>query len=429
MLSFRLFLMASFVLLGRPQDLLPFLDPLRPALVLTALSLGSLMLSDARKEVTAALATPESKRFIALFIIMVLGVPFAYHKGLAFQGAIVTYVINVLFFVLLVSSVTTFERLESFVWVACLAALTYGFFGGFLMGGLGPDGRFRIRGSAFDPNDIAFVLLGLLPLCLYFVLFNAGILKRLLAVVAMSSASLVILQTGSRGGLIALGTVLLLMLTKKLANVKKWHKMLFVVILASIAFVMRDKIDVDRYMTLTDISDDYNMTADGGRIELWGSAIDLALSNPLTGVGVECFPFAHLQVRQAEGESFLRWQYTHNSYLQVASELGLIGFALYMFMLARSFLTFLRLGREDSPPDSSQGHKLSAISGFMLLGCTGLVIAGIFLSQAYSIFYTLYFALPAVMNRVRAGLSSAAAVSAPVEDAERPPIWTSFGRH
>src|SRR5882762_262510 len=199
-MSFRLFLVCSFVLLGRPQDILTFLQPLRPALVLTVLAVGAMVFGGRRQELSAALSRSESKRYLLFYIIMILGIPFAYHKRIAFQGVFESYLVNVLFFILLVSQITSLQRLKSLVWVICLSALMYSVFEGILQNG--GEKRFAVVGNVFDPNDTAYVLLALFPLCLYFVRFDNGLLKRLVAVTAIFGAIATILQTGSRGGIL-----------------------------------------------------------------------------------------------------------------------------------------------------------------------------------------------------------------------------------
>lgn len=403
-MSFRLFLVCSFILLGRPQDVLTFLQAVRPALVFTVLAMAALVFGDRQHQLSSALSTLESKRYLLFYLLMIVGIPFAAHKGLAFDGVFQMYLINVLFFVLLVSHVNSLQRLKSIVWVVCISTLMYSFFGGLLQGG--GAGRFQAFGNALDPNDTAYVLLSLFPLCLYFVRFDEGLLKKIVAVAAVFSAIAIILQTGSRGGILGFGTVLLILLLTKAGGIRKGHKMLFVVLLVSTFLLMRDKIDVERYMTLSDVSSDYNVSSEGGRIELWQSAIDLSLANPITGVGVECYPFAHLRSRQLAGESFLRWQYTHNSFLQVATEVGLVGFAVFVLINLRSLFTFLRVSRVQVQPETREASEICALGGLMLLGFAGLLVSGFFLSQGYSIFSTLYFALAAAMRRLQAGPST-----------------------
>jgi len=401
-MSFRLFLICSLVLLGRPQDVLTFLQAVRPALIFSILAMAALAFGERRPQLSAALSMPESKRYLFFYLIMIVGVPFAVHKGLAFGGVFQAYLTNVFFFILLVSHIDSVQKLKSFMWMICISTLMYSFFGGILQSGGG--GRFQAFGNALDPNDTAFVLLSLFPLCLYFVKFDGGLLKKVVAIAAVFSAIAIILQTGSRGGLLGFGAILLILLLTKAGGIKKSHKILFVVMLMSTFVLMRDKIDVERYMTLSDMSSDYNVSSDGGRLELWESAIDLSLANPLTGVGVECYPFAHFRARELAGESFLRWQYTHNSFLQVAAEMGLVGFVVFICINLRTLFTFLRVSNGWVASETSEAGELRALAGLMLLGFTGLLVSGFFLSQGYSIFFTLYFALAAALKRIQVGL-------------------------
>lgn len=410
-MPFALFLICSFMLLGRPQDILVFLQSVRPALVFTILAMLALVLGQRRPMLGEALATPEAKRMLILFALMVIGIPFAHHRGLAFSGVFQSFLVNVFFFLLVLSHVRTLRELKLFVWTICLCTATYAVFGGLMQGGSG--GRFQSTGGFLDPNDTAFVLLALFPISLFFIQFREGSFKKLVAAVSVLSAVAVILLTGSRGGILGFGVVVALMLLTGLGRFRFGQKALFVIMLVLTFFLMQDKIDVERYMSLADVSSDYNVSSDGGRLELWGSAIDLAMTHPLTGVGVECFPFAHFESRQRAGEEFLRWQYAHNSFLQVASEVGLIGLFIFVLMVARSLGTFLRISREKGAAASADLVQLRALAGFMVIGFAGLLVSGFFLSQAYSMFFTLYFALGAVMTRLHASLASAAPQDAP----------------
>jgi len=399
-MSFRLFLLCSFVLLGRPQDFLPFLQPFRLALVLTVLAVGATVLGSRQQEISAALSTPESKRYWLFYLIMIIGIPFAYHRRIAFEAVFEIYAANMLFFLLLVSQVTSLRRLKSLVWIICLCTLLYSTFGGILQSS--DDIRLRIVGNMFDPNDTAYLLVSLFPLCLYFIRFDEGLLKRLVAVVAICGAVATILLTGSRGGMLAFGAVLLMIFLTKSVGIGTGSKMLLALVQASTWLFMGDRIDFERYLTLTDLSSDYNLSSQGGRLELWTAAIGLSFANPFTGVGVECFTWAHYLARVEIGDAYRRYHSVHNSFLQIAAEVGLIGFAIYFLIIVRSLLTFFRTSRIHPQSRSPEAGEISALSGYMLLGFVGLLVSGFFLSQGYSIFSTLYFALAAAIGRLQA---------------------------
>jgi cytochrome b561 len=106
----------------------------------------------------------------------------------------------------------------------------------------------------------------------------------------------------------------------------------------------------------------------------------------------------------------------HNSFLQVAAEVGLIGFAVYMLIIVRGLLTFSRTSRMQSQAGSAESRQLGALSGCMLLGFVGLLVAGLFVTQGYSVFLTLYFGLAAVVARLQAAQTVAAAGEAAEAD-------------
>lgn len=409
-MAFRLFLLFAFVLLGRPQDLLPALQPLRPALALAGLTLAALVFSSERKNISAALATPEAKRYFLFVLIMIIGIPFAVHRRIAFEGIVFGgFILNVVFFFLLISLVTSLQRLKSLVWILCLCAVTYSIFGGLLQAQGVAGGRFNVAGSMFDPNDTAYVLVSLFPPCLYFVRSNDGLLKKVVAIAAVTSSIGVILLTGSRGGILGLGAVLLVLLLTKQGGVGKPLKFAIVLLLIATAFFFRESVDVDRYMTLGDLSEDYNVSSPAGRVELWKGAIALTFSNPLTGVGVECFTYAHFLDKAAAGESYLRYHAVHNSYLQISAELGLIGFAIFALMVVRSYSTFLKASKIHVPASTKEHSDLSdlkALGSFTLLGFIGLLICGMFLTQGYSVFLSLFFGLAASMRAIQAKSSA-----------------------
>ena len=401
-MSFRIFLLCSFVLLGRPQDFLQFLQPLRPALVLTILALAATLLASRREEISAAFSTTESKRYWLFYLIMIIGIPFAYHRRVAFEAVLLEYISNMLFFVLLVSQVTSLKRLKSLVWVICLCTALYSVYGGVFHIPQSGDARLRVAGSMFDPNDTAYVLVSLFPLSLYFIRFDAGLFKKLVAAAAVCGAVATILLTGSRGGILAFGAVLLIVFLTRTAGIGTATKILLGLVLVSGWILIADRIDVERYLTLTDLSGDYNLSSPGGRLELWKAAIALSFANPLTGVGAECFTWAHYLLRLDIGDAYRRYHAVHNSLLQVAAEVGLIGFAVYLTIIVRSLQTFLRANRTQPQSRLSGMDEMSALGGYMLLGFVGLLVSGFFLSHGYSVLTTLYFGLAAVMARLQA---------------------------
>ena len=395
-MTFNIFLLWSFVLLGRPQDLILAMQPLRPALILTVLSVGSSYFGMKRRQLSAVFQIPETRKYILFFIIMILGIPLAVHRRMAFNYIFLTYFVNILFFLIFIVEVDSIKKLKTVFLVITLCSFFYSVFG--IMKGTFYGGRFSIYGGMFDPNDIAYVLVSLFPLCFYFILHREGTLKKILAVISIIASLLVILYSGSRGGLLGLIAVVLFLLLKKSDKIRISHKIIFVMAMILIFFAIRDKINIDRFLTLTSMESDYNVSAETGREQIWKRAFDLTLTNPVTGVGVDCFAMAIGNLRESLGLAPV-WQQEHNSYIQVAVETGLIGFIVFIALIMRCFKVFSSLKRLKTT--SKEIAEIKSMAGLIQLGFVGHCVAAFFLTQAYSMFFTLFFALSAVLERLK----------------------------
>ncbi|MFZ3091285.1 MAG: O-antigen ligase family protein [Nitrospirota bacterium] len=326
---------------------------------------------------------------------MIAGIPFAYHRKEAFDFIFLIYLMNILFFLVFLMEVNSIKRLKTIILITTISTFLYSIFG--LTNGSFSSGRFFIYGAMFDSNDIAYVLLSLFPLCFFYIVHKEGFLKRLLAIISIGASIILILLTGSRAGIIGLITIFLLLLFTKLEKVRWLYKIAFLIALFILYFLYEDKINIERYMTLTEIGSDYNITDEFGRTQIWKRAYQLITENPLTGVGANCFPMALGYLRE---ELFLlpRWQAAHNSYIQIITETGLIGFILFLSLIIFSIRTFLRV--KNQKVITKEASELKTIGGLLYLGFIGHIITAFFLSQGYSMFFTLFFAFSAVLNNL-----------------------------
>lgn len=73
------------------------------------------------------------------------------------------------------------------------------------------SGRFEIPGGMFDPNDVGYILVTLIPFSAFFALGGGRPLMRLAGVAACGASLALVIMTGSRGallGLVTIGTIL-----------------------------------------------------------------------------------------------------------------------------------------------------------------------------------------------------------------------------
>ena len=342
----------------------------------------------------ATFKVSDGKIYICLYLIMVLGIPFAMYRSLAFDYVFV-YAVNVLLFFFCLRVINTFEKLEAMMFTVCCSALFYGAFS-LIMSDSGSE-RFSY-GSEYDPNDLAYILVALLPVSIYYVTHNRGFIKRVFGIATVGISLITILLTGSRGGFLGLISIALLLFITNVSGIKWTQKIALVIICLALFATFGNAINMERYKTLQDVGTDYNVTAEDGRLALWRMGIKVALSNPLTGVGANCIGQAIGEMKAANGEGSAKWQTAHNSYIEMAAEIGLIGFILYITMIIGTVkkLLFCQKAQITSP----NAKEFQSIAASLQLGFIGSLVAAFFLSQAYSVIFALYFALSAVMKNI-----------------------------
>lgn len=235
------------------------------------------------------------------------------------------------------------------------------------------SGRFSSGGH--DPNDYA----GLLVI-VFFVIYH--MLSKLSLVTKYALALPIffgVLATQSRTGLVVLLVTPLLMLSVPAAS-KRSIKFLLVtcglsaLVFAGTIYVVPEVGGTisDRYATLSQYESEETWS---GRWEIWNAALSMILSHPLRlflGVGVGNFPevvatyssFAAHMNSVREGAAT-----THNIFLSIASELGLVGLALFLGVLVFAFRQALAL----------VGHSSAAGVG-LLFGLVAYTVMGLSLS-------------------------------------------------
>lgn len=143
-----------------------------------------------------------------------------------------------------------------------------------------------------------------------------------------------------------------------------------------------------------------------GRVDLWTVAWRMVEDQPLRGVGAGNFEVSSihylLQPGVIQRDDFIITTplVTHNTYLQVLAELGVVGLALFLGIVAFCFTStylavraFERLGDE----------RMELLTRGLLISMIGLLTAIFFISEMYSKLFWLLLALgPALLAIARA---------------------------
>jgi O-antigen ligase len=415
-IPFLLFCMQTVILVGRPQDYIPALAALRPALLLT---FGSLVLAMVMRHDSSGnpLVRRDTRAFLFFLAAMMASIPAGIYPRRSFDY-LVGYVVNVVFFFLFVHHVNSVERLKQIIVALVVTALAFAMLG--LSQGDFYDGRYATVSTMFDPNDLCFVVISLLAYPLMALLGPFSKSAKALAPVAIVCGLLMALFTGSRGGVLGLATFVGVFLVRRIPSVGKVRKALLIVAMAAMAALNADKINMERYLTIGELGQDYNATDEQGRITVWKRGFHIFTMHPLAGVGVENFAEAigtvRLQLNQKP-----RWQTAHNTYVQVLAETGAFGAAAFLGLLIATLRTLIRLARR---PQALEAAGLKVVPGVMLVGVVAQLVTAVFLSQAYSVLFCLTFAMAIALRQVAESaaepLANAAPVASPAARAPQP---------
>ena len=382
------FCLWAFILMGRPQDYLPALNAFRPVILSSAIMLFVFFLNIKKNNGPDLLDNKQIKYYLLLYVVMIIGVPVSLYVRMSFEAVITGYILTVIFVLLFFKIVHTITALKKVLLTACFGGGLYFFMA--IRAGLGDFSRLAF-GNMFDPNDLAYFALVFLPIFYLFFGSENKIIVRVATIIFFSSGVLLILLSGSRGGVLAFGIALVvfLMMTH---TIKKSAKL--IVLVLCLVFVAIAPLNIERYSTMLNLEDDYNVTAEGGRIDLWKIGMRAFADNPFTGVGVGGYPIAVGLDRQSREATTQAWQTAHNSIIQIGTETGIFGLLLYCLLSINVFSIFYKVKKR------SRQLQLVKVAEVGLVGFCGMFIASMFLSQAYSVYWAFYVVFSAVVYQL-----------------------------
>ncbi len=364
---------------------------LHPALIATY---GGMALMLSRSSAAARKLAFEDQTFkivLAYAAWMWVTVPLALWQGLAIQSALMGLPIcaSVLAILLCPPDRPTLRYLSmAFCVGALLLALTSLGIGATVA----DQGGERLTASgSFDSNDLAAAMAITIPIAIGVARRERG-KRRLFAIAVALLFAAVIIKTGSRGGALAL-VAGALVFALGFDGPRKFYALAGLAALLSVGWVVSPPDFRARMQSLTNVEDDYNYTAYGGRKQIWKRGRGYIMEHPLTGVGVGNFPVAEGDYAAQLGRP-AKWSAPHNAYLQAFAEMGIPGgliFVAILFATAKRAWPMWKQTR--SIGEWHRPEYLAALAAF--------AAGGYFLSQAY--FYLLFglCALIALADRAR----------------------------
>jgi len=360
-----------------------------------------------------------AKPVLAYLILSILSVFFSIYKSntlITSEGSVVLLIT----FVMLIKITQTMRDVERMLLalIGSAVSLTAGVLFNY------SGGQAHINDN-FDPNDISYALDSLLPIVLAFAVTTSKRGKWLAYGLALSMVVAVLL-TASRGGTIGLGVVLLALVAYPLTFSKTGElrgfslggvivKLSLIAVLGVAVWDNLPAFTTQRLATLADLRHDYNADPhlNASRTTLWRRDIGLALQRPI-GYGLGSAP-------AVDGLAGGEYRTAHNSFVQAFLELGALGLVLFVstYLITWNELRKVaRRGRQRAVDPDTPRAALYARA--LRIGLAGNLVAGFFLSQAYS--YCLFLIVATAASLVRVAGPAPTNAPAPLIGPTRPRV-------
>jgi putative inorganic carbon (HCO3(-)) transporter len=246
--------------------------------------------------------------------------------------------------------------------------------------------------SVGDVNTQAAYFLPAATLLMILFSHRAQLAQKSLLLLGLSVIALAILATSSRGAMVSLVVILVLGM---IMDHKLWQVALPAFLVGAVGMLLLPHTFVERLQAFVTLSD-----RGAGRIDIWLVALRIIRSHPVLGVGLDSFGRAFDRyVAETPGiiRDIGRGRGSHSIFLNVQSELGVIGtllFVVFIGMTLKSGLVAVSNWRRAGSP------RMAALALAVWLSLAGMLVVGLFLDLQYWKLFWLLLALPEVMRRL-----------------------------
>jgi len=195
-----------------------------------------------------------------------------------------------------------------------------------------PDIRNRAYAVFENPNLLAQYMILLATLALGAVFNAARPWQRMFFASATALAAFCLVLTYSRGGWLAFGTALVFFALFK-------SRLLIQMLAAAgiFAYSVMPPAVIHRFSTITSLKD----TSNAYRLDTWHSTLSLIKTHWETGVGLGRKAFARVYYTHMINSNVV--PHSHNLYLQIISEFGILGLAVFCWLFGGIFQLGLKL--------------------------------------------------------------------------------------
>lgn len=420
-LGLVMFLLIYFI---QPGELIPALAPFRLELLYGALVGLVLIIRRSSSPGPSLWSNRIVLAGVGLLAVAAASIPFAVWRGGAFEATI-SLAKHMALLILLVGLMDTPGRIRKFLWLQAALLTWFAWTGmhSYLQGqwaiGEHLERAKGITSMAGGPNELAGLLLAMLPFAVALIQSVRNIFVRPLLIASLGLAVATMVITGARMamiGLIVTSLYYVFLSRRKLLS--------FVVFLVLAAVVWKATPDAyrARYLTVQQYAEGGNLDDSNKlRLEIWHGGWIIFLHHPLLGVGAGQFPTAF---HDTLGAAHNGWVSPHNTVLEVGCELGLVGLAIFGYFVTQIVKGLRSALRLKYDLDAQTNYHLAVACFAMFIGLVLMSSIGHLLYRPY---WYLLGGLVAANQLVALAIPrrETAAENQPVVEEELSPFWAA----
>ena len=385
-LSFAVLFLFTIVLYGRPAEFYPSPFTNSIALVIGVITLATFLATQFSLESSLTTRTSEVNLVLLLMLTGLLSIPLAIDPAIAWQEFSGTFVRGILIFIVIVNVVRTEARLKGLLFLAVVTAiaLSAGAINEYRLGVMLTEGyRVSGRGAGLfgNTNDMALHLVTIMPISVAFFFGSRGAPRKILHAACAVIMIAGILLSYSRGAFLGM-LVAFVFFALKIGKRSRFEVAAVFLALFGAILLLAPSGYGTRLLSIFIPGLDAEGSADSRRGELLRS-LYVALRHPLLGIGMGNY----------QPNMSYRGLVTHNSYTQVASEMGATAVALYTMFLVKPLRKVSVIVRE------TFGVKEKSNFYYLALGLQAsllvYMVSSFFLSVAYTwnVYYLVGYAV------------------------------------
>ena len=335
-------------------------------------------------------ARPREVNLVLLFCLTgLISIPFAINREEAWVEFSGTFIRCIVIFVVIINVVRTEARLKGLIFLAMAAGiwLSVEAINDYRLGLMTVEGyRAAGRGTGIfgNTNDMALHLVTILPISIALMLGSKGVARKLLYGVCAAVMTAAIVLSYSRGAFIGM-LIVLLFIAWKLGRQRRLEIVFAVLGFAGVIVLLAPDKYGSRLLSIFIPSLDAEGSADSRRGELFRS-IYVALRHPLLGIGMGNY----------QPEMSYKGLVTHNSYTQVAAEMGMTALACYVMFVVTPLKKLGQIARETF--ETRRDSRFYYLALGLQTSLIAYLISSFFLSVAY-VWYVFYLVGYAVCLR------------------------------